>query len=100
MLVHDPLQAWLVLCEVFDIMKFQQVAKKLKPAYAQILVEAVDILDQHHDARMTGEDDTDIIVVASDCQEPEWYAQLDFLIGEISILKNAMKEFENDEKNV
>lgn len=72
----DQLQAWHILyTHCFPNESFHELP--------DIIVDAIEVLDKHLDSRMTGEDETDVIVSESECQSEAWNDHLNWLFHEL-----------------
>lgn len=82
----DALQAWIVICKYF---RFAEAANnifinpKSKANVPPLVGNAIETVDKHLDARLYGENQTDIITVESECKDDAWYKHLDALLNEI-----------------
>ena len=82
----DPLQAWIIICRYF---KLSQAAANIfmnpesKTNVPPTVADAINVIDKHIDERLYGEDETEIIMTASDCQEDGWYQHLDRMLNDI-----------------
>ena len=80
----DNLQAWLVLQEHIDTQALQQHPNP-------IVRQALDTVDASLNERMTGEDETDVIVTLTECQDNDWDEHTKWLVEESQIVINPNK---------
>lgn len=83
----DVLQAWIILATHYRMPRYLM---SFNPTDAEYLIlQAFNTVDEHIDSTMTGEDDTDIIQTASECQSHEWNEHLNKMLKEVGHVLNV-----------